>query len=128
MSLDEVLAQSDFVSVHTPLTEQTQGMVNASFISRMKRGAYLINTSRGQVVNEHDAALALKEGQLAGFAADVLSAEPPAHDNPLLNAPNTIITPHVAWAAYETRCRLLEIFNGNIRAYLAGKPVNVVNE
>lgn len=127
MPLNDVLALADFVTVHTPLTAQTQGMVNADFIAHMKRGAYLINTSRGQVVNEHDVAAALESGVLAGFAADVLSCEPPKSDNPLLRAPNTVITPHVAWAAFETRVRLLEVFNGNIRAYLQGNPVNVVN-
>ena len=101
--------------------------MNADFLSKMKPGAYLVNTSRGGEVDEQAVADALNEGRLAGFAADVLSAEPPKADNPLLTAKNTLLTPHIAWASYETRVRLLEILDKNLEAFVSGHPVNVVN-
>ncbi len=125
--METVLKSSDFITVHCPLTESTNGLINSDFISKMKKNAFIINTARGAVANEEDVAKALKNGDLAGYGTDVLSTEPPATDNPLLTAPNCLITPHIAWAAYETRLRLMVILEENIKAYLSGNPVNVVN-
>ncbi len=125
---DTVISNSDFISVHCPLTPDTAGLINAEFIGKMKKGAYVINTARGPVANEKDVAEALKTGALAGYGTDVLSTEPPKEDNPLLGAPNCLITPHIAWAAYETRVRLMGILEENIKAYLNGAPINVVNK
>lgn len=128
VSLDELINESDFISLHCPLTEQTTGLVNDDFISKMKKSAFLINTSRGPVIDENALANALNEGKIAGAAVDVLSVEPPKSDNPLLTAKNCIITPHIAWAGHETRARLIEIFRQNISAFCNGIPVNVVNK
>ena len=127
VSLDEMLACSDIVSMHCPLTPKTQGIVNDEFISKMKKTAYLINTSRGPVLNESAVAAALKSGRIAGAGVDVLSTEPPKADNPLLSCENCLITPHIAWAAFETRERLISILKENIFAFLGGKPINTVN-
>lgn len=126
VTTDELLAESDFVTLHCPLTLQTEGMVNAEFISKMKSSAVLINTSRGQVIDEQALADALNSGRLAGAGLDVLSAEPPKADNPLLGARNCLITPHIAWAGYETRSRLMDICRRNVEAYLSGSPINCV--
>lgn len=127
VTLNEIQKSSDYITLHCPLTESTNGLVNAEFISNMKDGAALINTARGAVINEQDVADALNNGKLSYFGADVLSCEPPKKDNPLISAKNTFITPHIAWAAYETRLRLLEILNSNVKAFLEGNPINVVN-
>ncbi|HZK20643.1 MAG TPA: D-2-hydroxyacid dehydrogenase [Oscillospiraceae bacterium] len=127
-SLDDVLEKSDFITLHCPLNDDTNELVNDEFLSKMKKGSYLINTARGAVVDEFAVANALNSGKLKGYGADVLLEEPPKSSNPLLSAKNTVITPHIAWAGYETRLRLLGIFNDNIKAYLSGKPINVVNE
>lgn len=126
-SLDEVIKNSDFISLHCPLTNETEGLVNEEFISKMKKGASLINTARGAVINEKDVANALESGKLLYYGADVLSSEPPEKGNPLFTAKNCFLTPHIAWAAYETREQLLSILNENIKAFLEGKPQNVVN-
>lgn len=126
VTTDELLAESDFVTLHCPLTPQTESMVNAEFISKMKSSAVLINTSRGQVIDEQALADALNSGRLAGAGLDVLSAEPPKADNPLLGARNCLITPHIAWAGYETRARLMDICRRNVKAYLSGSPTNCV--
>lgn len=123
---DTLLSKSDFVSLHCPLTEKTEGMVNAEFLSKMKPTAMLINTSRGQVVNETDLAYALKNGIIAAAGLDVLSSEPPKADNPLFGLKNCHITPHIAWAGYETRLRLMEICKENMRAFANGNPINIV--
>lgn len=123
---DTLLRNSDFVSLHCPLNEKTEGMVNADFLAKMKPSAMLINTSRGQVVNENDLAAALKNGTIAAAGLDVLSSEPPKADNPLFGLANCYITPHIAWAGYETRVRLMEICKENIRAFAEGKPINIV--
>lgn len=123
---DTLLSRSDFVTLHCPLTDKTEGMVNTEFLAKMKKSAMLINTSRGQVVNEADLADALKNGVIAAAGLDVLSAEPPKADNPLLGLKNCHITPHIAWAGYETRARLMEICKENLRAFSLGKPQNVV--
>ncbi len=127
ISLDDMLSSADAVSFHCPLTPETTGIVNNDFISKMKDGAFLINTSRGPVLNEKDVAEALNSGKLGGAGLDVLSTEPPKKDNPLLTAENCFITPHIAWAAFETRQRLLGIFESNIKAFIMGNPQNVVN-
>ncbi len=125
---DTLRAESDFITFHCPLTPETNGLVDSSFIAGMKDGSYIINTSRGPVLNERAVADALDSGKLAGAGVDVLSSEPPAPDNPLLKARNCLITPHIAWAAFETRVRLMEIFRSNIEAFLKGSPINVVNK
>ncbi len=127
VSLDELLEKSDVVSMHCPLTPQTQGIVNEEFLSKMKNTAYLINTSRGPVLDENAVAEALNSGRIAGAGVDVLSTEPPKEDNPLLSCENCLITPHIAWAAFETRERLISILKQNISAFLDGKPINTVN-
>ena len=126
-SLEEVLKESDYVTLHCPLNENTKHIINKDTLSLMKSSSFIINTARGAVINEKDVANALNTGKLSYFGADVLSTEPPKKDNPLLSARNTFLTPHIAWAAYETRLRLLEILNGNIKAFLEGNPINVVN-
>lgn len=124
--VDELLSRSDFVSIHCPLTPKTEGMVNAEFLSKMKNDAILINTSRGQVVDEKALADALKNGDIAGAGLDVLCTEPPSADCPLLGIKNCFITPHIAWAGLETRERLMEICKENVMAYLNGSPINLV--
>lgn len=126
-SLDGLLRNSDIITLHCPLTEQTTGMVNAEFLSKCKPSAFVINTSRGPVVNEKALADALNSGRIAGAAVDVLSTEPPKSDNPLLSAKNCYITPHIAWAGYETRQRLMGVLQENFKAFFDGKPINTVN-
>lgn len=127
VSLDEVISSSDVISLHCPLTESTTGLVNMDFIKKMKKSAYIINTSRGPVLNEADVKKALDEGLIAGVGADVLSTEPPMSDNPLAASSKTVITPHIAWASLEARTRLMNIFKSNIEGFVTGKPVNKVN-
>ena len=125
-TVDGLLGVSDILTLHCPLTDNTREMINAGSIRKMKRGAILINTGRGQLVNEADVAAALRDGQLGGYGADVMCSEPPAADNPLFGAPNAFITPHIAWATYEARARLMDIAVGNLKAFISGKPVNIV--
>ena len=127
LDMDTLLTQSDFVSLHCPLFAENTKMVNADFISKMKDGAFLINTARGGLLDEQAVADALTAGKLAGAAVDVVTEEPMKVYNPLLTAPNCIITPHIAWAPKESRQRLLDCCVENIRAFLRGKPQNVVN-
>jgi glycerate dehydrogenase len=127
VGLTELLSSSDIVSIHCPLTPETRGMINIENLKLMKRSAFLINTSRGPVVVEKDLADALNEGLIAGAGLDVLSSEPPSHDNPLFSAKNCIITPHIAWATREARKRLIDIAVDNVRAFIQGSPINVVN-
>ena len=126
-ALEDLLPQCDFLSLHAPMTPLTAGLVNKEFLAKLKPGAFLVNNARGQEIVERDVADALNSGRLGGFGADVLSSEPPQADNPLLTAKNVFITPHIAWSPYETRVRLLSILDGNIAAFLAGKPRNIVN-
>ncbi|NLA49237.1 MAG: D-2-hydroxyacid dehydrogenase [Bacteroidales bacterium] len=126
-SLDELLKNSDIVTLHCPLTPETRGMINAGCLGIMKPSALLVNTARGSLVIEQDLAEALNKGIIAGACLDVLSQEPPPEDNPLLSAKNCIITPHIAWATLAARKRLMGIAVGNIREFLAKNPVNVVN-
>lgn len=124
--LREVFAESDVVTLHCPLTADTEKMVDSPALSLMKPTAILINTGRGPLIDEEAVAAALREGRLGGFGADVLSSEPPAPDNPLLSAPNAYITPHIAWATKEARERLMEIAVGNLAAFLSGEVRNTV--
>lgn len=126
VSIDEVYAAADIISLHCPLTPETEGMINAEAIGRMKRGVIIINTSRGQLINEQDLRRALDSGRVGAAGLDVVSAEPVLPDNPLLGAKNCIITPHMAWSAREARQRLMDVCVENVKAYMAGKPVNVV--
>jgi glycerate dehydrogenase len=123
----ELFAESDVVTLHCNLTPENTGMVNKTLLERMKPGAYLINTSRGPLVNDADLAEALSNGKLGGAALDVVSTEPIPPNNPLLKAPHITITPHVAWAALAARRRLMHITAENVAAFLAGNPINVVN-
>ena len=127
VDLDTLLNNSDFITCHCPLTPETTGLINKKTLSAMKQTAVLINTSRGPVVDEQALANALNADKISGAAVDVLSAEPATRDNPLLSAKNCIITPHIAWAAKETRARLISILEENLNAYLNGKPQNKVN-
>lgn len=126
-TLDQVLAKADVISLHCPLTEATQGMICKESIARMKQGVLLLNTSRGPLINEADVARALKSGKIGGFGADVLAKEPPSASNPLLSAPNTIITPHMAWASARSRQNIINLMAENIRRWRDGTPINVVN-
>lgn len=128
VSLDELLKTSDIVSLHCPLTDENQKMINEETLSKIKHGAILINTARGGLVDERAVRKALEEKVLSGYACDVISEEPMKKDSPLLNAPNCIITPHIAWAAKETRIRLLNIAVENLRGFLNEKIVNQVNK
>lgn len=127
VDLETLLTQSDVVSLHCPLNDQTQHLMNASRLSLMKPTAYLINTARGGLIDETALTVALEEAKLAGAGLDVLSSEPPPPDNPLLHAPNCIITPHLSWASQTTRQRLIGIVADNIAALLSGTSQNVVN-
>ena len=126
VELETLLAESDFISINCPLTNDNIGFINQSTISKMKPSAFLINTGRGPLINEHDLAEALNTGKIAGAGLDVLSTEPPAADNPLIKARNCFITPHIAWATLEARTRLMNIATENLKAFLNGNPVNVV--
>lgn len=127
VNLDTLFTQSDIVSLHCPLTAESKGMIHAGTLAKMKDGAILLNTARGGLVNEADAAAALRSGKLRALGADVVSVEPIEPDNPLLTAPNVYLTPHIAWAPLETRDRLLDIVAENIRRFQEGQPQNVVN-
>jgi glycerate dehydrogenase len=124
--LEELLASSDIISLHCPLTDSTRHLINRETLSLMRPSAILINTGRGPLVDDQAVAYALAEGQLAAFCADVLTEEPPKADNPLLSQPNAFITPHIAWATKEARSRLLQVAISNVRAFLNAKPQNVV--
>ena len=127
-TLDGLLAVSDVLTLHCPLTPQTRHLINQETLSQMKQGAILINTGRGPLVDEAAVAQALQSGHLMAYGADVMSQEPPAADNPLLACPNAYLTPHIAWATYEARVRLMQIATDNVKAFIAGSPVNVVNK
>lgn len=127
VSLPELLAQSDVVSLHCPQTAENARMIDAGALAQMKDGAILLNTARGGLLDEQAVADALRSGKLLAAGMDVVSAEPIRADNPLLTAPNCFLTPHIAWAPLETRRRLQAISAENLRAFLEGKPQNVVN-
>ena len=127
-TMEGLLAVSDVLTLHCPLTESTREMINKDSLKQMKRGAILINTARGPLVNEQDVADALSSGYLAAYGADVMCAEPPSEDNPLFGVPNAYLTPHVAWATIEARRRLVNIAVANVKAFVDGVPQNVVNK
>lgn len=127
VSREELFKTSDIISLHCPLTDATAKLINNDTLSLMKKGAVLINTARGGLVDEAALADALNSGRLAGACVDTISVEPMRADNPLFKAKNCYITPHVAWTATETRIRLVEIAAANMRAWIEGKPQNVVN-
>ncbi len=126
-SLEEVFETSDIITLHCPLTDETKGIINKTNIAKMKDGVMLVNTARGPLINEEDLKEALESGKVAMAAVDVASTEPIPADNPLLSAKNIIITPHIAWASKEARGRLMNSTVENLKAYLAGTPINVVN-
>lgn len=126
VDLDELLSQSDVISLHCPLSEQTRGIIREETIAKMKTGVIIVNTARGPLIVERDLAEALNSGKVAGAGLDVLAVEPPTMDNPVLNAKNSIVTPHIAWAPRESRRRLMDIAIENLVKYLEGAPVNTV--
>lgn len=127
VSIEELFSKSDFITLHAPLTEETRNIANEKTISLMKKSAFLVNTARGGLVDEVALSNALNSEKIAGYACDVLNSEPMDENCPLLNAKNCIITPHIAWAAFETRSRLMEIAIENIKSFLSGNAKNVVN-
>ena len=127
VELEELLARSDVISLHCPLLPENRGIINKDTISRMKDGVIILNNSRGPLVVEQDLADALNSGKVYAAGLDVVSVEPIQRDNPLLKAKNCIITPHISWAARESRQRIMDCAVANARAYLAGSPANVVN-
>jgi glycerate dehydrogenase len=126
VSLDALFERSDVVSLHCPLTADNRHLVNAERLRRMKPTALIINTSRGPLIDNHALAAALREGAVGGAALDVLDVEPPPADNPLIGAPNCVITPHIAWYALEARRRLMQVAADNLAAFQRGAPANVV--
>ncbi|MGP1475101.1 MAG: D-2-hydroxyacid dehydrogenase [Treponema sp.] len=126
VNFDSLLKKSNFISLHVPLTEETEEIIDSSAISKMRDGAYIINTARGGLINENDMRAALDSGKIGGYAADVLLHEPMNSDCPLLNAPNCVLTPHIAWAPPETRARLLKIAVENFASYLEGNVQNSI--
>ena len=128
VELDELLAKADVISLHCNLTPENEGMINKESIAKMKDGVILINNARGQLVNEADLRDALECGKVAAAALDVVSTEPIKADNPLLGAKNCIITPHISWAAKESRQRIMDISVDNLKAFVEGSPINVVNK
>ena len=127
VDLDTLLTKSDFISLNCPLTEENAGFINKAAIDKMKPSAFLVNTGRGALINESDLADALNNNRIAGAGLDVLSTEPPLPGNPLVSAKNCWITPHIAWATLEARKRLIEIATQNLKSFIEGCPVNVVN-
>jgi glycerate dehydrogenase len=127
-TLEELLRESDVISLHCPLTESTKGIINKDTIAKMKDGVMIINNSRGQLIVEEDLRDALNSGKVAGAALDVVSSEPIKSDNQLLQARNCIITPHISWAPKEARTRLMDLALENLKRYLEGSPINVVNK
>ena len=127
VGLEELLEQSDIISLHCPLTAENTGLINAETIGKMKDNVILLNTARGGLIDEQAVKDALASGKIRGFAADVVSAEPIRESNPLLDAPNCIITPHMAWAPIESRKRIIDCTIRSIRGFLEGNPVNTVN-
>lgn len=127
VGIDELFQRSDVVSLHCPQTADNVGFVNAALLETMKPSSFLINTSRGPLINEKDLADALNAGTLAGAGVDVVSKEPIEADNPLLKAKNCVITPHIAWATLEARQRLMQTTVDNVAAFIDGDPINVVN-
>ena len=126
--MDELLSQSDFISLNCPLTDENKGMINKDTIAKMKDGVFIVNTARGPLINEKDLYDALESRKVKGAAVDVLAEEPPVNGNILIDSEFCIVTPHIAWAAGEARARLMDIAANNIKAFLKGEPINVVNK
>lgn len=126
IDVDNLFSESDIISLNCPLTDNTRCLVNTARLARIKQGALLINTGHGQLIDENEVAAALTKGYLGGYATDVLTQEPPSTDNPLLKAPNCIVTPHIAWATHESRQRLLDSVVENVVAFQHGQPINRV--
>lgn len=127
VSLDEIFPASDFLSLHCPLTDETYHLMNKGRLSQMKESSFLINTGRGDLIDEQALADALNSGLISGAGLDVLSTEPPSKDNPLLSAKNCWITPHIAWATKASRKRLIDIAVHNVKKFVEGSPINQVN-
>lgn len=127
VELEELLARSDVIFLHCPLFPETEGLINRETIAKMKDGVILINNSRGQLIVEEDLAEALHDGKVYAAGLDVVSSEPIRRDNPLLTAPNCIITPHISWAAQAARQRIMDVTVENIRAFQQGQPIHIVN-
>ena len=127
VSLEDLLRNSDFVSIHAPLTSETKYLINKDRLAQMKPSAFLINTSRGAIIKETDLINSLKNKVIAGAALDVLEQEPPELDNPLLSMNNVILTPHIGWKCLESRQRLIKLLAINISSFSQGSPVNIVN-
>lgn len=127
VDLDTLFKESDVIALHCPLFPETQGIINKNSISKMKDGVILLNNSRGPLVVEQDLANALNSGKVAAAGVDVVSTEPIRGDNPLLKAKNCIITPHISWAPKESRQRIMDYTVDNLKAYIAGTPINIVN-
>ncbi len=127
VTFHEIFKLSDILTLHLPLTEQSKNMITKTQLSQMKKSALLINTSRGPIVNEYDLAEALNNNQISGAGLDVLSSEPPSRNNPLLEAKNCIITPHIAWATQASRKRLMSVAVNNIKAFINSEPQNIVS-
>lgn len=127
VSLEKLLKESDFVTIHCPLTSQTKNLINKDKLQLMKNTAFIINTARGAIINEADLIEALENKKIAGAALDVLELEPPKSDNPLLFMDNVILTPHIGWECMESRQRLIDLLAQNIQSFTNGKPINVVN-
>jgi len=123
----ELFEKADVISIHCPLFPETQGLINSENLCKMKKSAFIINTSRGPIIVDQDLADALNKGVIAGAAIDVLSIEPPEVNNPLFSAQNCIITPHIAWATKESRARLMKIATNNLSSFLNGKELNIIN-
>ncbi len=127
VNLDTLFSESDFISINCPLTDENTGFINKVTISKMKSSVFLVNTGRGPLINEQDLADALNNGNIAGAGLDVLAVEPATKENPLTKAKNCFITPHIAWATLEARTRLMNIATENLKSFIEGNPINVVN-
>ncbi|WP_378956622.1 2-hydroxyacid dehydrogenase [Pelosinus sp. sgz500959] len=127
VTLDELLKQSDFITIHCPLTADTKHLINKDRLKMMKKSAFIINTARGAIINETDLIEALQQGEIAGAALDVQDPEPPELHNPLFTMDNVILTPHIGWRRLESRQRLIQLMAGNVESFIQGKPINVVN-
>ena len=125
--MDELFARADVISLHCNLTPENTGFINKENIAKMKDGVILLNNARGQLINEQDVADALNSGKIGAAGLDVVYTEPILDDNPLLGAKNCIITPHISWAPKESRQRIMDITVSNVKAFMEGKPINIVN-
>ena len=125
--MNRMFSEADFISLNCPLTDENKGFINSNSIALMKNGVFIINTARGPLINEKDLAEALASGKVRGAGVDVLNEEPPQHGSPLIDSPNCIVTSHIAWAAKESRARLMELAADNLKAFIIGKPINVVS-